>query len=175
MNTINYSNFFNKHFSISTWISSVISIILGFLGTLFFSKIMISIGILAVVSCISLLIIWLLLIIIFSQSKASNNPFKLELVRFNDNSLNTLCILKPCKYLSNDAYITIFHVDNNLEEYFATGIIINIQDNKLIQVKLLHIVNNTNLTTKAFSNDISFLNSLVIKPIITNRYLEECR
>lgn len=170
---IKFSNFFNEHFSISTWISSIISIVIGCLGTLFFSKIMIPVGVLAVISCISLVIIWFLLIIIFSPSRKLDSPFNLDLIKFISNSTNNLCILKPCEYLSIGTYITIFYIDDNFEAYFATGTVTNIQNDKLIQVTLLHIVEDSVLTNNAFANDISFLNSLIIKPIITNKYLEE--
>lgn len=83
-------------------------------------------------------------------------------------------MLKPCNYLSNGAYITIFQKQNNFETYFASGIVHNIQDDKLIQIKLIHFVNDTNLISKAFNNDIGFLKDIVIKPIITDKINEEC-
>ena len=63
---------------------------------------------------------------------------------------------------------------NNFEAYFATGIVENIQNDKLIQIKLIHLEDDPNLKDKALNNDAIFLNSLILKPIITNKINEEC-
>lgn len=164
--------FFNNNLSTPVLISSLISLIFGVVSTQFSSNKTVPLGFLTICFCISLFVVWILLIVIFSKSKDA--AISLELVRFLKNRDSNYCMLKPCNYLSNGAYITIFYLENNFETYFATGIVNNIQNDKFIQIQLIHLAIDTALVEKAFNNDITFLNSIIIKPIITNKFNEEC-
>lgn len=171
MYIIKISKAFNNYFPTPVLVSAIISVIFGAVTTQFSSTGTISIGIFSISLCISFFIIWLLLIIVFSKFESKNISF--EILKFRSYNNERFCILKPCEYLSYGAYITIFYLEDNFETYFATGIINNIQNDKLIQVKLLHTIsNNEQLLNKALNNNISILNSIIIKPIITNNYIQ---
>ena len=172
MITIKLIKFFNNNFSTSVLISSIISVIFGIVLSGVTSSKTIPLSFLLIACCISLFIIWALLILIFS--KAADNIFSLNLILFQQQRNSIRCILQPCDYLSIGAYVTIFYKENNFEAYFATGIVENIQNDKLIQIKLIHLEDDPILKDKALNNDAIFLNSLILKPIITNKINEEC-
>ncbi len=122
--------------------------------------------------CVSIFIIWALLIKILYKSETDDN--EIEIVKFLNKNDELFCILRPCKYLSLGAYITIYYSENNFETYFATGVVSNVQTNNLIQVKLLNTIEDNTMMNSAINNNLIFLNSIIIKPIITNKFLEEC-
>ena len=165
-------NFFNNNLSTPVLISSFISLIFGVVSTQFSSNITIPLGYLIICFCVNLFVIWILLIVIFSKSKDAT--ISLELVSFLPNRDHKYCMLKPCNYLSTGAYITIFYLENNFETYFATGIVHNVQDDKFIQIKFIHFVDDADLISNAFNNNSAFLGSIILKPIITNKFNEEC-
>ncbi|WAG57496.1 hypothetical protein LL033_10045 [Clostridium estertheticum] len=157
----------------SVLIASIISVLAGIVVTFISSTSLISMRIFVVYICISLFIIWLLLIIVFSPQKVTNGDLSLKLVKFfNDNTNSICCILQPCSYVSQGSFVTFFYLDNELEIYFSTGVIYNIQNNDLIQVNLQSITQDTLLLNKINNNNTDFIKSIIVKPIVTNNFLE---
>lgn len=171
-----FENLFNVHLNISVLIASVVSIVFGMITTLISSEGAVSLKIFVIYICISLFIIWLLLIIIFSPSKLENTSLSLNLVRFlTDNKGSVFCIIKPCSYVSIGSYLTFFYLDNELEIYLATGVISNIQNNNMIKVDMLTSIEDVILLNKTKNNNVDFIKSIVVKPIITNNFFKEER
>ena len=157
----------------ATLVASAVSVVFGIFVNNLSSDNPISIKIFSANVCISLFIIWFLLIKIFSPDVTYTLANTLILRRFcTDAAGNIFAILSPCNYVSRDTYLTFFYLDNSIETYLATGIISNIQTNGLIKVDLLDDLTQNLYLNKMQSNDITLIKSIIVKPIITNSFIE---
>lgn len=168
-----FNNIFTTNLNISVLIASVISVIFGVIASYIPSDSKISVKIFAIYACITLFIIWLLLIKIFTP-KIDVNDLSLNVIKFFNEPCNPIsCIMKPCEYVSIGSYVTFFYLDNGIEIYFATGIINNIQNNNLIKVDICSEIIKEDLMSKISNNNSEFIKSIIVKPIITNNFLKE--
>lgn len=168
-----FESLFNVNLNLSTLVASVLSVIFGVLATNICSTGTVSIKIFTIYICVSLFIIWLLLIIIFSPPKNTDTELNLKLIKFLSSKNRSLrCVLQPCSYVSVGSFLTFFYSDNELETYFATGIVSNIQYNKLITVDIKSSIDDLEISAKIANNNIEFIQSIIIKPIVTNNFIK---
>ena len=144
------------------WFSTVIGFILGLVSILYSTNIFVPIFVVALIIFISLAIIWYLIIIIISQKQIK--PTTIQLSQFFSTGKNHII-------LSMDAYITLYLTENECENYLATAIVTNVQENRLLQAKIIDWDSNSRIKQEALHNDVSLIRKISIKPIITDRFL----
>lgn len=155
-------------------ISCIISIILGVIGTNILSDKQISLSIFTCVVIILTFIIWFLILVIIKKIDTSSD-MQINLIKFVHKPNDLFCLLSECNFLSINSFVTIFYLNDDLETYFATGLITNVQKNNIIQVKIIHFnehLENDEINS-AINNNVTFLNTLIVKPIVTNNYFKE--
>jgi len=81
-----------------------------------------------------------------------------------ENNSELILILKPNKLLYRDVFITVFKKTKNYEEYIATGKVINVQENELVQVNII--------SNRDSISDID-IPLLVLRIGITDKYFED--
>lgn len=151
------------------WFSTVIGFILGLVSILYSTNIFVPIFVVALIIFISLAIIWYLIIIIISQKQIK--PTTIQLSQFFSTGKNHIILIKPNDILSMDAYITLYLTENECENYLATAIVTNVQENRLLQAKIIDWDSNSRIKQEALHNDVSLIRKISIKPIITDRFL----
>lgn len=166
-----FRNFFNTNFGIQSLIANIIGIILGISFWVLDANITIPIWVFLSITSILIFIIWILLLKLLSPQQ-NIHPMNLEIVRFHIRSNRIICILRPCEYIAYGTYVTFFHKLDGLESYLATGLVVNIQGDNFIQVELLDITSLTSYTEDIKTNNISFIQNLFVKPIVTNNFIE---
>nr|WP_195931220.1 hypothetical protein [[Eubacterium] tenue] len=163
-----YDNIFN----FNTFITSIVSILIGFLVNSLGSNYNIPSFIFFGYIIISLVIFWYLLIKLNNKDFSQNSYIGIEISKFSTQNKKIVCILKACEHLTLNTYLTFYCMDDGLENYISTAIITNIQHNKLIQVELISPIPTTTLNLMK-NNNVDFINKIVIKPIITQNYFDE--
>ncbi|PWX42094.1 hypothetical protein CYK80_01765 [Clostridium perfringens] len=167
-----FCSFFGKNLGISTLLTSILSVILGITINSLGTKIYIPLNFFIIYFIVSLFIFWFLILLLINLYNQKIFSEDIEIISFNEINGNTLCILKPCD-LNNNALITIFYLENNVEIYVATAKFTNSQSNGYIQTQLLDIVDNEDWLNSIKNNDSSFLKKLIIKPIVTDIILDK--
>lgn len=81
-----------------------------------------------------------------------------------ENNSELILILKPNKLLYRDVFVTVFKKTKNYEEYIATGKVINVQENELVQVNII--------SNRDSISDID-IPLLVLRIGITDKYFED--
>ncbi|EMJ5758548.1 hypothetical protein QCG29_000068 [Clostridioides difficile] len=120
---------------------------------------------------ISLFIFWYLLLKLFNNSNSVSEIFCLNIIRFYEVDNNVFCMLKPCDNLPIGTYLTLYYIEDEIEKYLATCKVSNIQNNKLISIDLLTTLEE-GLNDKIINNNVDFLKSIIIKPIVTSSYID---
>lgn len=125
-------------------------------------------------------VILILFIILYYEFKLASLNDKLASVKAIPQSIVPICwhkhrdygdilIINSYGFLHRDAYVTIY-VGNEVEEYFATGIILCEQTSKgKLMVRLL----KSSYYTDILPGKLPAPDKLRIKPILTNRFLKE--
>lgn len=49
-----------------------------------------------------------------------------------------MCLVQKNAILSNFSIVTFYKDDDGFDQYFATGYVLNIQDNGIVQVEIIH-------------------------------------
>ena len=164
-------DFFRNQLGVPVLISNIIGIVIGLSFWLFDVSATVPIWLYIITICIAIIIVWILLLKICSSPEVSNS-FVLSIVRFNLQSNKVICILNPCEHITIGTYVTFFHLSDGFESYLATGQVINIQNNSFIQVQIDEACDLEAYITSVRENSIIFINSLIVKPIITKTYIE---
>lgn len=120
---------------------------------------------------ISLIIFWYLLMKLFNNSSSVSGIFYLNIIRFYKEDNNVFCMLNPCDNLPIGTYLTLYYIEDDIEKYLATCKVSNIQNNKLIRIDLLSTPEEC-LNDKIINNNVDFLKSIIIKPIVTSSYID---
>jgi len=85
-----------------------------------------------------------------------------------------LCVLEPSELFSNDTLISFYYKDDVCEGFIGYGTVINIQEDKKIQVTLEQILSEDDeMIQKLANNDSSLLGKIIIKPYISNRFFNK--
>ena len=86
-----------------------------------------------------------------------------------------LWFCKECiDYFTENGIVTVFYLENGFERQIALGKIINIQEDKKVQILFFEIDSDFSTET-LLKNNRELLNKLRIKPIIKMTSLEEIR
>ena len=119
----------------------------------------------------------------------------LVFIKFSTNLYDTrkqkctvLCIREPYKnvklegsvmalttyadYFTENGLVTIFYLEDDFERKIGIGRIVNIQENKKVQI-LIYNIDPEFSREKLLNNSKEFLERLLVKPIVKLDYLEE--
>ena len=128
---------------------------------------------------IMLLIVFLFLVFIrFSINLYSDKRQKCTVLTFiepygNFKSTDKVIALTTCiDYFTENGIVSIFYLENGFERQIALGKIINIQENKKVQILFFNIDSDFS-SEKLLKNNKDLLDKLRVKPIIKMTSLEE--
>ena len=90
-----------------------------------------------------------------------------------DETTRALCLLEPSEFFSYDTLVSFYYIDDEeFEQLVGIGTVVNIQENKLIQVELTNPVEGyEGIVKKLANNDAHALKKTVVKPSIPKKYL----
>ncbi|MFD1133203.1 MULTISPECIES: hypothetical protein [Psychrobacter] len=77
-----------------------------------------------------------------------------------------LFVTEPTEILSNDSIVSIYILANEFEELIAIGKVINVQDDKKVQVLIVYDHDLSKYKEGIMNNHHDFLEKLVIKPTV---------
>lgn len=163
-------------------ISFIASIALSYVLWRYEPKENITVGITVFFICVSIVSIWIAVLIYrkklslqeevvklredLKENKAKEERLAVVQVHENngESSSELILILKPNKLLYRDVFVTVFKKTKNYEEYIATGKVINVQENELVQVNII-----------SYRDSISDIDIplLVLRIGITDKYFED--
>jgi len=87
---------------------------------------------------ITIIAILIRTILVLSQIK--NISQNIKVIKFKKE--NNILILKSDIEIPINSLVSIYHKNDDYEELFATGFVENIQENKLIAIKVNNVINN---------------------------------
>ncbi len=89
-----------------------------------------------------------------------------------DNGAGALCLLNPSELFSYNCLVTFYYSHEGYERPIGCGEVVNIQDNKIIQVKLTYVFDGQEeIIKKLNQNNAECLKKVYIKPVILKKYL----
>lgn len=125
-----------------------------------------------ILSALLIIIVTLLNLSINLYNKSIENKLptiKLTRQPFNTDNTQLLLLLEPSELFSFDSVVSIYKLDNEFEQLFGIGKVINIQENGMIQVGLIEVIESGSETLKKLANnDKELLEKMIIKPTIPN-------
>ena len=129
---------------------------------------------------IAIIVFFLLIFIRFSIDLYSVKKQKCKVLTIRESygnfkSEETVIALTTCEeYFSENGIVSVFHLENGFERQIALGKIINIQEDKKVQI-LIFDIDAEFSCDKLLKNERELLEKLRIKPIIKMTSLEEMR
>jgi hypothetical protein len=85
-----------------------------------------------------------------------------------------LCILEPSEFFGYGFFCSIYHCDGNFEQPIGYGEVINIQNDKFIQVEITRVLKgHEDKIDLIIQNNHRCLENIRIKPSISSRYFEQ--
>jgi hypothetical protein len=90
---------------------------------------------------------------------------------------NLILLLDPSPFFSHDHVVSIFlQKAGNYEKFIGYGYVLNIQDNKMIQVRILGLViDEKNVGDELSNSNATTLASLIVKPSVGREFYNEWR
>lgn len=83
-----------------------------------------------------------------------------------------LFLIDPTPLLSNDAIVSLYYLEDNYEKFVAIGKVINVQDDKKVQIIITDNYNFEDELEKIMKNSVEELNKLVVKTSIPSFILQ---
>jgi hypothetical protein len=97
-----------------------------------------------------------------------------KVIRAVNNNNSYILLLEPSEVFSYDILASIYIAVNEVEILVAIGQVINIQDDKRIQVRIIgSLLNNKELLESLQRNDADTLQKTIVKPSVPKYILEE--
>ncbi len=85
---------------------------------------------------------------------------------------SALFLVDPSNFLSHDSTVSIYSIDDDFEQFIGLGVVINVQNDKKIQIVVLNAEDSQSLIDSLKSNKRHDLDRLVLKPTIPKAFLE---
>jgi hypothetical protein len=85
---------------------------------------------------------------------------------------SALLVVDPSNYLSHDSYVTLFMLEDDYEQLIGVGIVINVQNDKKIQVAIYKNEESEQLISQLKENKKHDLERLILKPSVPRAFLE---
>lgn len=135
------------------------------------------------------LIVFIILVITYIGFNVANNIHKDLIDSLNSSPLRpkvihtieppkyysdaiAIFIIEPTETLSNDSIVSVYILANNFEELIAIGQVINIQDDKKVQVLVIYDHGLGKYKKGIMNNHREDLDKLVIKPTVPSFILQ---
>lgn len=83
-----------------------------------------------------------------------------------------LLIVDPSNYLSHDSSVTLFMLEDDYEQLVGVGVVINVQNDKKIQVAIYKNEESEELLSQLKENKKHDLERLILKPSVPRAFLE---
>ena len=149
----------------ANYISAIFSVIITAL-TLTFRKYKIEIWILGACVIFLLIVIWGLIIALFNEKKRNRySIIQLEIRYFFINTANKeMLLLEGNDILSLDVFVDIFYTERDTEELIAVGKVVNIQQNELQQVEIVHWYTDDDVKDELLHNNFNYIKRIAVKP-----------
>lgn len=169
-----YSNFKKNQ----GWLIGVISLITSIIIWIVRPDAVVSFGLF-----LTLLILAFFLAFIFADSgngifnKYLDLKYKTKLPRLNsviEREAKHILIAEPSKLFSQDMLVSLYSVDNTkFEELIGFGHIINVQEDGNLQIEIMKTIDSFEEgLERMIANDKEILNNIMIKPHLTNKFLD---
>lgn len=88
------------------------------------------------------------------------------------NNCHALFIIDPTSLLSHDALVSVYYLENNFEKFVGIGKVINVQEDKKVQVIVTDNYDFEDKLDRIKSNSSEDLDKLIIKTSIPSSILE---
>ena len=85
---------------------------------------------------------------------------------------SALLLVEPCTLLSYDSSVTLFSIEDDYESLLGIGVVINIQNDKKIQIALYENNQSIEAITQLKENKKHDLDRLVLKPSVPKAFIE---
>lgn len=105
---------------------------------------------------------------LYSIARLNSLPsIKLTRKSMQQDGIKLILLLEPNEWFSYDSLVTIYKLDNEFEQIFGIGKVINVQQNGMIQIGLIQILDKTSDTFEKLSNnDKDIIERIIIKPTV---------
>lgn len=166
-----YLDKIKKFFGIPT---IILSIALGFLFWYFKPDLKISFGIILPIFLFAIILtipLIDLLLYIYSQNKHNRLPHVLTATKYPNG--DTVLLLSESSLLPNNSIVSIYYNEKDFEYLIGFGTVINVQENKKIQVGIYSIIEGfENHFEKIDNNNKDTLDNILIKFNVSNAFLK---
>tara|TARA_Y100000310_G_scaffold14871_1_gene14933 strand:+ start:801 stop:1337 length:537 start_codon:yes stop_codon:yes gene_type:complete len=85
---------------------------------------------------------------------------------------SVLLIVDPSNYLSHESSVTLFMLEDDYEQLVGVGVVINVQNDKKVQVAIYKNEESTELISQLKENKKHDLERLILKPSVPRAFLE---
>lgn len=89
------------------------------------------------------------------------------------NNAFALFLVEPTQLLSYDAIVSIYYLEDGIERLVGVGKVINVQENKMIQIIITHDYDFEDKLNKLMNNSKEELDKLILKTSIPNSILQD--
>lgn len=86
---------------------------------------------------------------------------------------HALFLVNPTPLLSYDAIVSVYYLEDDIERLVGVGKVINVQENKMIQIIITHDYDFEDSLNKLMKNSKDDLNKLILKTSIPNSILQD--
>ena len=129
----------------------------------------------AIIICALLIIITLVHVIVhlhFGAKRRAALPALLTVERWGDSG-RLILVLRPSVLFSHESSVAIFHNENSVEHLLGVGYVETIQENGLIQVRIIHFVEpeGSQFWTRLIAKNRDVLPQILVKPYVPRQYL----
>jgi hypothetical protein len=85
-----------------------------------------------------------------------------------------VCLLEPSELFSHGAAVSFYHLgDSNFEELIGIGFVLNVQEDRRIQVAMVHIIEgHDDVIRRLEQNQSAVLGRIIVKPVADLRHLQ---
>ncbi|MCE5163754.1 hypothetical protein [Plesiomonas sp. PI-19] len=85
---------------------------------------------------------------------------------------SVLLIVDPSNYLSHESSVTLFMLEDDYEQLIGVGVVINVQNDKKVQVAIYKNDESEELLSQLKENKKHDLERLILKPSVPRAFLE---
>lgn len=89
------------------------------------------------------------------------------------SNAHALFLVNPTSLLSYDAIVSIYYLEDDIERLVGVGKVINVQENKMIQIIITHNYDFEENLNKLMNNSKDELDRLILKTSIPNSILQD--
>ena len=114
-----------------------------------------------------------------SLTEDQKSNFKIPKVKYVQSppklysNAHALFLVNPTSLLSYDAIVSIYYLEDDIERLVGVGKVMNVQENKMIQIIITHDYDFGDNLNKLMNNSKDELDKLILKTSIPNSILQD--